>query len=165
MTTTASYVGVSTAAQDQGDRTSLTEQASEIEKFCEREGLTVTHRFSDVASGASRLRPEFTAMLDIARRGEIDAIVVWKSDRLFRGIGPAADVLDAIEAAPSPVQLHAVSDSIDRKTLGIYTAIGGMERENIRERMILGKAGAAKRGLVPVGDLPFGYKRNADRKT
>ena len=164
MKAAATYTRVSTAKQDEGDRTSLVEQASEIAKYCEANGLTITSQYQDIASGAERLRPGFTAMLDIARRGEIDAIVVWKSDRLFRGIGPAADVLDAIEAAPSPVQLHAVSDSIDRKTLGIYAAIAGMERENIRERMTLGKVGAAKLGLVPVGNLPFGYKRNADRK-
>ena len=101
-------------------------------------------------------------MLDALRNGDVDAVTVWKSDRLFRGIGPAADLLDAIEAAPAPVQLHSVTDTIDRKTLGLYAAIAGMERQNIRERMSLGKLGAAKAGRVPDGTLSVGYRRGPD---
>ena len=71
-------------------------------------------------------------------------------------------MLEAIE--PHSVVPHAVQDSIDKKTLGLFAWVAGMERENIKERMALGKVGAAKAGRIPVARPPLGYRRaGADR--
>ena len=39
-------------------------------------------------------------MLADARAGRFDVIVCWKSDRLSRGVHPAAALLEVVEARP-----------------------------------------------------------------
>ena len=160
-TRTAIYTRVSTERQADEDKTSLDEQREACHAYTDQHGLDVVAEYQDIGSGASRVRRSFKRMLADAKAGAFSAVVCWKSDRLFRGIGPAADVLEAIE--PHDVTLLAVQDSIDRKTLGLWAALAGMEGENIKERMALGKVGAAKAGRVPVGSLPIGYRRGPER--
>ena len=100
----ASYVRVSTDRQADEDRTSLEEQTAAIDAFAAAHDLDVVARYRDVASGTSRTRPDFRRLLADVRTGEVSAVVCWKSDRLFREIGGAADLLDAIKEAPTPVR-------------------------------------------------------------
>lgn len=55
----ALYVRVSTEGQDSEDKTSLSEQVSEIETYCESKGYTITARYQDIASGVKRDRAGF----------------------------------------------------------------------------------------------------------
>ena len=48
--------------------------------------------------GWSKNRPEFQRMLADARSGRFDTIVCWKSDRLSRGMYPAAALMEVVEA-------------------------------------------------------------------
>ena len=82
----AIYARVSDQSQDTEDKTSITEQTSEMEAHCESRGLTVVARYQEVGQGWSKKRPEFQRMLADARRGRFDTIVCWKSDRLSRGM-------------------------------------------------------------------------------
>ena len=84
----AIYARVSDKSQAEEDKTSLPEQTSEMEAYCERRGLTITARYQEVGRGWSKKRPEFQRMLADARRGRFDTIVCWKSDRLSRGDVP-----------------------------------------------------------------------------
>ena len=127
MTRAAIYARVSTDDQDGEDRTSLDEQMLACATFAESKGWEVVNTFSDVESGTSRKRPGFKALQGAAVSGEIDMIVVWKSDRLFRELGPAADLADAI--TPNGVGLQSVTDIIDPVTLGLMAGIASMERK------------------------------------
>ena len=99
-------------------------------------------------------------MLDALRNCEIDGVLVWKPDRAYRSLGPAADLADALEAGKA--SFHAVQDSVDAKSLPLYAAVASFERTAIRERARLGKLGAARIGKVPAGQMPLGYRRGAD---
>ena len=154
------YTRVSTQAQDDGDKTSLAEQAAACLDYAAANGWQVVSRWSDVASGAKRDRPGFNAMLDALRTGDVDGILVWKPDRAYRSLGPAADLADALEAGKA--SFHAVQDSVDAKSLPLYAAVASFERTAIRERARLGKLGAARIGKVPAGQMPLGYRRDAD---
>ena len=81
---------VSDKSQAEEDKASISEQTSEMEAYCERTGLTIVARYQEVGRGWSKKRPEFQRMLADARQGRFDAIVCWKSDRLSRGMYPAA---------------------------------------------------------------------------
>ena len=61
-------------------------------------------------------------MLADAKSGRFDTIVCWKSDRLSRGMYPAAALMEVVEA--HQIQLEAVMDAIDMKTFGLMAAIG-----------------------------------------
>ena len=156
----AIYARVSDQSQDAEDKTSMTEQTSEMEAHCERRGLTVVARYQEVGQGWSKKRPEFQRMLADARRGRFDTIVCWKSDRLSRGMYPAAALMEVVEA--HQIDLEAVMDAIDMKTFGLMAAIGKIELDNFRERASMGKRGTAKQGRIPVSNVPYGYRVGDD---
>ena len=158
----AIYARVSDKSQDGEDKTSIAEQTGDMEAYCESKGLTITARYQEVGRGWSKKRPEFQRMLADARRGRFDTIVCWKSDRLSRGMYPAAALMEVVEA--HQIRLEAVLDAIDMKTFGLMAAIGKIELDNFRERSTMGKRGTAKQGRVPTGGVPYGYRIGDDRR-
>ena len=154
------YARVSDKSQDGEDKTSISEQIGEMEAYCEDKGLTITVRYHEVGRGWSKKRSEFQRMLADARKGRFDTIVCWKSDRLSRGMYPAAALMEVVEA--HQIRLEAVMDAIDMKTFGLMAAIGKIELDNFRERSTMGKRGTAKQGRVPTGNLPYGYRIGDD---
>ena len=156
----AIYARVSDKSQDGEDKTSIAEQTSDMEAYCEQKGLTIVARYQEVGQGWSKKRSQFQKLLNDAKRGRFDVIVCWKSDRLSRGMYPAAALMEVIEA--SHVKLEAVMDSIDMKTFGLMAAIGKIELDNFRERASMGKRGAAKMGRIPVSNVPYGYRVGED---
>ena len=158
----AIYARVSDKSQDTEDKTSISEQISDMEAHCQRRGLTITARYQEVGRGWSKNRPEFQRMLADARRGRFDTIVCWKSDRLSRGMYPAAALMEVVEAYQ--IDLEAVLDAIDLKTFGLMAAIGKIELDNFRERASMGKRGSAKQGRIPVNNVPFGYRLGEGRR-
>ena len=158
----ALYARVSTTAQDSGDKTSISEQTIEMEAYCEGKGLTIAARFQEVGSGSTRKRPEFQRMLADAKTGRFDTIVCWKSDRLSRGMYPAAALMEVVEA--HQIRLEAVMGGLDMKTFGLMAAIGKIELDNFRERASMGKRGSAKQGRIPSSSIPYGYRIGDDGK-
>ena len=156
----AIYARVSDKSQDGEDKTSIAEQTGDMEAYCESKGLTITARYHEVGRGWSKKRPEFQRMLADARKGRFDTIVCWKSDRLSRGMYPAAALMEVVEA--HQIRLEAVLDAIDMKTFGLMAAIGKIELDNFRERSTMGKRGTAKQGRAPTGRLPYGYRIGDD---
>ncbi len=158
----AIYARVSDKSQATEDRTSISEQVADMEAHCQRRGLTIVVRYQEVGRGWSKKRPEFQRMLEDARQGRFDTIVCWKSDRLSRGVYPAAALMEVVEAYR--INIEAVMDAIDMKYFGLMAAIGKIEIDNFRERSSMGKRGAAKRGRIPSGGLPYGYRIGDDGK-
>ena len=158
----AIYARVSDKSQDTEDKTSISEQISDMKAHCERRGLTITARYQEVGRGWSKNRPEFQRMLADAKRGRFDTIVCWKSDRLSRGMYPAAVLMEVVEAYR--IELEAVMDAIDMKTFGLMAAIGKIELDNFRERASMGKRGSAKQGRIPTNNVPFGYRLAEGRR-
>ena len=154
----AIYARVSDKSQAEDDKTSIAEQIADMEAYCEKHGLTITAQYQEVGHGWSKLRPEFQRMLSDAKTGLFDTIVCWKSDRLSRGMYPAATLMEVVEAYQ--LRLEAAMDSIDMKTFGLMAAIGKIELDNFRERASMGRRGMAKQGRVPNAEMPYGYRRD-----
>ena len=156
----AIYARVLDKSQDAEDKTSISEQISDMEAHCKRSGLTIVARYQEVGRGWSKKRPEFQRMLADARQGRFDTIVCWKSDRLSRGMYPAAALMEVVEA--HRINLQAVMDAIDMKTFGLMAAVGKIELDNFRERSSMGKRGTAKQGRIPISNVPYGYQIGED---
>ena len=92
-------------------------------------------------------------MLADAKKGCFDTIVCWKSDRLSRGMYPAAALMEVVEG--HQIRLETVMDAVDMKTFGLMAAIGKIELDNFRERSTMGKRGAAKQGAGTYGRPPL----------
>ena len=152
----AIYARVSDKSQAEEDKTSISEQIGDMEAYCKERGMTVVARYQEVGRGWSKKRPEFQRMLADARMGRFDTIVCWKSDRLSRGMYPAAALMEVVEAYR--IGIEAVMDAIDMKTFGLMAAIGKIELDNFRERASMGKRGKAKQGRLPTGSPPYGYR-------
>ena len=149
----AIYARVSDKSQDAEDKTSISEQISDMETHCQRRGLTIVARYQEVGRGWSKKRPEFQRMLADARRGRFDTIVCWKSDRLSRGMYPAAALMEVVEA--HRINLQAVMDAIDLKTFGLMAAVGKIELDNFRERASMGQARLGQAGPRPGQQRPL----------
>ncbi len=154
MTRAASYIRVSTEKQAEEDRVSLGEQQKDIATYCESKGYTIVKKYQDVGSGASKRRPSFQQLLRDTQDDVFDVIICWKSDRLSRGLYPAAALSEALEG--TDIALESVKDTIDRNTFDIMAVVGKIELQNIRERMQMGYRGRVSRGKI-TGTPKFGY--------
>ena len=131
----AIYARVSDQSQDAEDKTSITEQTSEMEAHCERRGLTIVARYQEVGQGWSKKRPEFQRMLADARRGRFDTIVCWKSDRLSRGMYPAAALMEVVEAeVVRRIYRMCVNDGLGGRVIGQRLMADGVPAANQAKR-------------------------------
>ena len=158
--TAALYARVSSEAQAEDDKTSLDEQARDIEAYASERGYSIVQRYQDVESGISRTRPGFRRLQADARAGAFDVVLAWKADRLARSGSAMGDLLDAVE--PRRVGIETVRETFDKRYAELLASIARMERQNFVERSLLGKRGAARAGRIPAGRPLFGYRKDAE---
>jgi site-specific DNA recombinase len=87
------------------DRCQLDTQTQPLHPYAAEHDLTVTTTFSDVGRGTSRDRPGLSHMLDAARAGRFDHLLV---DRLSRRAHDLAGVLDNLDHAG--ITLHCAAE-------------------------------------------------------
>ncbi len=141
------YHRVSTLDQD------LTLAHDELLNAATARGMTIMMDIAETGSGARNDRPGLQQVLDAARRGKIDAVVVWKLDRFGRS---ALDLLANIHTLENAgVRFVAITQGIDIKPGGdpmsrlLLTMLAGVaefERSLIVERTRLGLAKAKRLG-------------------
>ncbi len=156
------YARVSDRTQAEDDKVSFPEQFTEMEALCALEGWDVVGREQDIGPGWSKHRAGFQRMLKYCEEGACDVIVCWKSDRLSRGMYPAAALMEVVEA--NNIEVVSVTDTIDMNTFGIYAVVGKIELDNMKQRMSMGRRGAARNGQIPCNGLPYGYRIGEDGK-
>lgn len=159
----ALYVRVSTAEQAK-EGYSIDEQTARLKKYCEAHGRTDYVVYTDAGmSGANMQRAGLEALLADVRAGKVDRVVVYKLDRLSRS---QKDALYLIEDAfmANGVDFESMTERFDtgtsfgRAMVGILAVFAQLEREQIKERMKLGREGRAKSGKYHCsGRKPTGY--------
>lgn len=162
MIRTALYVRVSTAEQVK-EGYSIGEQLDRLTKYCEAMKWEVYKSYTDPGySGANTNRPGLQDMLADIRNGKIDKVVVYKLDRLSRS---QKDTLNLIEDnfLAYNCDFVSLSENFDTSTpfgramVGILAVFAQLEREQIKERMSMGKEARAKEGKWHGGLNPIGY--------
>jgi DNA invertase Pin-like site-specific DNA recombinase len=104
--------------------------------------------FLDHASGALEDRPELSHALDHLRAG--DTLVVWRLDRLGRGLRHLIDTIRGLEDCG--IAFRSLHESIDTSTptgrliFHVFGALAEFERDLIRERTQAGLQAARARG-------------------
>ncbi|WP_423337749.1 recombinase family protein [Melissococcus plutonius] len=161
---TAIYVRVSTNEQAE-EGYSIDEQIDKLTKFCEIKEWNVTHIYKDPGfTGSNMERPGLQKLIRDVKLNRIDTILVYKLDRLSRS---QKDTLYLIEDIFEAKQTAFVSlnENFDTSTpfgkamIGILAVFAQLEREQIKERMTMGKLGRAKSGKAMSWHwAPFGYK-------
>jgi DNA invertase Pin-like site-specific DNA recombinase len=108
--------------------------------------------YLDKASGARFNRSGLDTLMAEVRQGRVDAIAVYKLDRLGRSLQHLAQLIGEFEAHGSA--LIATSQGIDtsetnpagRLQMHVLAAVAEFERSVIRERINAGLAAARERG-------------------
>lgn len=82
-----------------GERLAIARQLDDCALLAERLGWTVVDHYSDndISAYDGSARPDFERMLDAIKRGEIDAIVCWQPDRLYRSMKDLERLVDATD--------------------------------------------------------------------
>lgn len=157
------YSRVSTTEQAVNGH-SLDEQAERMEKYCEAMRWTVYRTYSDPGqSGASMDRPGLQQMIRDIKAGHLDKVLVYKLDRLSRSQKDTLHLIEDVFLA-NRVEFVSMSENFDtsspfgRAMIGILSVFAQLEREQILERMQMGKVGRAKEGRFFGGRFaPVGY--------
>lgn len=159
----ALYVRVSTQEQAT-EGYSVGEQTDRLKKYCEAMGWEIYKIYVDPGySGGNTDRPGLTEMIKDVETGEIDKVVVYKLDRLSRS---QLDTLYLIEKVflANDTDFVSMNENFDTSTpfgramIGILAVFAQLEREQIKERMGMGKEARAKEGKWGGGSSePIGY--------
>lgn len=155
------------SGHEQEDNYSIPEQIKRMKAYCEARGWMVYKIYTDSGFTGSNLeRPGLQSLIKDAEKKNIDMVLVYKLDRLSRS---QKDTLYLIEDVfdKHDVFFTSITENFDTSTptgkafLGILAVFAQFEREQIRERTMIGKSSRAQEGLwhgskwVPIG---YDYK-------
>ena len=158
----ACYVRVST--ENQMENYSIEEQTARLKAYCKAKDITIVNYYTDGGySGGSINRPALQQLLQEIENKNVDAVIVYKLDRLSRS---QKDTLMLIEDKflANNVDFISISENFDTSTpfgramIGILSVFAQLEKDQITERFTMGRIGRAKNGYFHGGGYaPTGY--------
>jgi site-specific DNA recombinase len=161
------YTRISTDEENQP--TSLHSQRERLEAFCGvQDGWRIVAHQEDRASGTRLDRPGLQTALDLARTGAIDLLLVYRVDRLSRKVRQLAQLAEELDTYG--VTLRSATEPFDtgsaagRMMLQMLAVFAEFEHATIVDRVTAGIERRAKEGRWPTGRLPFGYRRDEQKR-
>jgi site-specific DNA recombinase len=158
----AIYVRVSTEDQER-EGTSLGSQKEACLKYATEQGYEVQDAYviEEVYSGLTLDRPKLTQLREWVKDKEIDAAIIYSTDRLSRD--PLHLLLLADEFDKAGIKLCFVTEPSDNSMEGqLLNFVRGwsskLEALRLKERTTRGKRTWAKEGKYPGGRTAYGYK-------
>ena len=168
MNKVALYVRVSTTAQLE-EGYSIEEQKAKLESYCDIKDWHVYKVYTDGGfSGSTTERPALEQLVQDAQSKLFDTVLVYKLDRLSRS---QKDTLYLIEDIflKNDIEFVSLLENFDTSTpfgravIGLLSVFAQLEREQIKERMQLGKLGRAKAGKSMMwAKTSYGYNYNKE---
>jgi len=140
------------------DQQTLPMQLSAMHEYVERRGWKVVIEVSEIGSGAKE-REKREDLIRLARRRQIDAILVWRLDRWGRSLVDLVTTLG--ELGELEVGFVSLTEALDlitptgRAMAGLLAVFAEFERDILRERVKAGIAQARAEGK------PHGRPRTA----
>ena len=131
------------------DQQTLALQREAMEAYVQQRAWEVAVLVEEIGSGG-RERWQREALMQAARRRDIDAIVVWRLDRWGRSLADLVGTLHELHALG--VGFISLREALDfatptgRALAGLLAIFAEFERESLRERVKAGIAQARKRG-------------------
>ena len=162
------YIRVST--EDQKEGVSLDNQRAKINAYASLKDLDLVEIIEDAGISAKNLnRPGAQKVLKMTRKKEVEAVIVYKLDRMFRS------TIDALETTKQfdrwGVAFHSINETIDTQSamgrffFTLTAALAEMERGIIGERTKSALKHKRLNGEKTGGDIPFGYSLDIDGQT
>ena len=147
----ALYTRVSTQEQA-NEGYSIKEQEERLKKYCELMDWKPCKVYADPAySGANMERPSLQELIHDVEHGKISKVIVLKLDRLSRS---QLDTLFLIEKVfnANNCDFISITENFDTSTpfgkamMGMLAVFAQLEREQIKERMSIGREARIKEG-------------------
>lgn len=148
-----------------GEGAGVSRQEAECRRFAEENNLPIADTFTDndtsAFSGAPR--PAFTAMMDTIRRGGIDGIICWHTDRLYRRALDLEGIVNLVEDTGIEVRTVKSGDldlntATGRMVARLVASVSNYEVDHMIERQKLSHTSRAGEGTYRGGGMPYGYK-------
>ena len=139
-------------------------QLHDLRQMAVQRGYQIIAEFTDKISGAKTRRPGLDNLMQEARRGRFDVVLVWASDRIARSVKHFLDVLDELNRLN--IEFVSFREQIDtggplgRAIVVIIGAIAELERNLIIERVRAGMRRARLEGRH-IGRTPLIVDRDA----
>ena len=157
------YTRVSTAEQAM-EGYSIEEQDRMCRAAIESKGWMYICTYSDPGvSGRTMDRGGLQRMLSAVKDKEIDAIVIYKLDRLSRKQRDTMTIIEDV-IIENGVDLVSLNETLDTSTpwgramIGILSSFNQMESENIQMRTEMGRKAKFEKGGYAGGKPPLGYR-------
>ena len=162
------YIRVSDESQVDGY--SLDAQSKEIERWCERHGYELIAVYADEGISAHteniKERPQLMKLLEDAKKGCFDCVVVHTLDRWARNVGVQRQALKLL--GECNVGFASVTEDFDFSTPAgklLLTTMGGVSEffsDQLGVHVRKAQKQMTESGL-PVAAIPFGYKRQPEK--
>jgi DNA invertase Pin-like site-specific DNA recombinase len=126
-------------------------QVAAMTEYAQRRGWQVTMSVEDIGSGAKE-RPKQQELLKMAKRRNIDVVLVWRLDRWGRSLHDVVNSLE--ELSEVGVGFVSVTEALDLTTptgkamAGMITVFAEFERAILRQRVVAGMAAAKEKGTI-----------------
>src|SRR6202521_5121774 len=124
--------------------------------------LVRTHYDDGGLSGATMGRPALQRLMADIDKGLVDAVVVYKVDRLTRSLADFAKMVEVFDARGvsfvAVTQQFNTTTSMGRLTLNVLLSFAQFEREVTGERIRDKIAASKKKGMWMGGVPPLGYQ-------
>jgi len=156
------YARVSSDQQAKKDL-SIRAQIRALRAFAKERGWTITEEYVDEAkSGRTANRPAFLRMLAAVKHQPIDAVLVWKLDRLARNMEISTS-LDA-HLRKHGVRIISLHENIDdtpqgKLTARLFESFAEFYSNNLSQDIQRGLREVARRGFFPFSHAPIGYRK------
>ncbi len=158
---TVTYSRVSTEEQGR-EGVSLANQAEKCRLQAQLADLEIVAEITDSGKSAKNLnRPGIQQILGMAKRKEIQAVIIFKLDRLTRSVSDLNKLIETF--TKYGVSLISVKDSLDtqsaagRMVINILGTISQWEREAIAERTSDALGYKKAEGQKYTGITPYGF--------
>jgi len=155
------YLRVS--SEEQKTKETIETQDDFLEEYCKLYRREIAGVYKDEAvSGTVPMheRPAGRELLEDAKAGKFDVVLVYKLDRIGRTLLVVVDAHDRLQAVG--VALRSATEPIDTSTpagrliFQMLASFAEFEKETINERTRDGKNRAYRNGVQP-GVIPYGY--------
>lgn len=163
------YTRISKDAEGLG--AGIARQEADCRELAEQRGDTIVavHADNDVSAYSGRRRPAYEALLQQITAGDIEAVYVWHTDRLYRRATDLERYIDACQprgvptfaVQSGPLDLATPSGRMIARTLGAVAAYE-VEQKSLRQRRA--NLQRVEQGQMRPGGLCFGYRIGTSRE-
>jgi site-specific DNA recombinase len=163
----AIYIRVSTDEQAK-EGFSIRAQRNLLVDYCRVNDYEVTNVYLDDGfSAKDTKRPQLQKLLADAKKGEFNAVLVYKLDRFTRSVRDLYELLEYLQRFGvgfiSRQEKFDTTTAIGRAMIGILGVFAQFERELIAERVRLGMEQKTREGKKAGGRYPYGYDKEGNQ--